>query len=403
MGRRAFDERRQRYGAESMRRVAIGCLIAVLVGLGASVPGFEAAAATPSLRLTRVTDLANVTAISARTGTRTLYVTEQSGVVRSIRGGALSSTPVVDLTDRVSQEGGELGLLGIVFSPDGTRMYVDYTDRDHNTQIDQFVMRGRNADASSRRTILTVDQPQANHKGGQLAFGPDGDLYIGLGDGGSEGDVGAGHAPGGNGQSLGTRLGKILRISPSPDAGDPAYTVPADNPFVGRAGVEPEIWAYGLRNPWRFSFDRANGDLWIGDVGQDKWEEIDHVAATNGRGAGKGDNFGWNRLEGTHPYEGTAPAGAVAPVHEISHDTGACAVTGGFVYRGKKLSSLVGDYVFSDTCDSTIRVLEPNGEGGVTMGDTGAQSKSVSTFGQANDGTLYVASLSDGIFRVDAA
>jgi len=403
MGRRAFDERRERYGAESMRRVAIGCLIAVVVGLGASVPGVEAAAATPSLRLTRVTDLANVTAISARTGTRTLYVTEQSGVVRSIRGGALSSTPVVDLTDRVSQEGGELGLLGIVFSPDGTRMYVDYTDRDHNTQIDQFVMRGRNADASSRRTILTVDQPQANHKGGQLAFGPDGDLYIGLGDGGSEGDVGAGHAPGGNGQSLGTRLGKILRISPNPDAGDPAYTVPADNPFVGRAGVEPEIWAYGLRNPWRFSFDRANGDLWIGDVGQYKWEEIDHVAATNGRGAGKGDNFGWNRLEGTHPYQGTAPAGAVAPVYEISHDTGACAVTGGFVYRGKKLSSLVGDYVFSDTCDSTIRVLEPNGEGGVTMGDTGAQSKSVSTFGQANDGTLYVASLSDGIFRVDAA
>ena len=191
-------------------------LIAVLVGLGASVSGVEAGAATPSLRLTRVTDLANVTAISARTGTRTLYVTEQSGVVRSIRGGALASTPVVDLTDRVSQDGGERGLLGIAFSPDGTQLYVDYTDRTGNTQIDRVRDARRDADGSSRRTILTVDQPQPNHNGGQLAFGPDGDLYIGLGDGGSEGDVGPGHAPGGNGQSLGTLLGKILRIDPTP-------------------------------------------------------------------------------------------------------------------------------------------------------------------------------------------
>ena len=168
------------------------------------------------LRLTRVTDLGNVTAMSARTGTRTLYVTEQSGVVRSIRGGALTSTPVVDLTDRVSQDGGEQGLLGLAFSPDGTRIYVDYTDRNGDTQIDEFAMRGRNADASSRRTVLTVDQPQPNHNGGQLAFGPDGMLYIGLGDGGVAGDIGAGHAPGGNGQSLGTLLGKILRIDPTP-------------------------------------------------------------------------------------------------------------------------------------------------------------------------------------------
>jgi len=279
-------------------------------------------------------------------------------------------------------------------------LYVDYTDTDGNTQIDQLRMRGRNADASSRRTILTVDQPQPNHNGGLLAFGPDGYLYIGLGDGGAQGDSGSGHAPGGNGQSLDTLLGKILRIAPNPAPGGRAYSVPPDNPFVGRGDARPEIWAYGLRNPWRFSFDRANGDLWIGDVGQNEWEEIDHVAATGGRDAGNGDNFGWNRLEGTHEYRGDPPDGVIGPVYEISHDTGACAVAGGFVYRGTKAPSLAGSYLFSDTCDSTIRALVPDG-GGVQMVDTGAASKNVSTFGQSNNGSLYVASLSDGIFRVD--
>ncbi len=263
-------------------------------------------------------------------------------------------------------------------------------------------MNGRNAVASSRRTILTVDQPQPNHNGGQLAFGPDGYLYIGLGDGGAQGDSGAGHAPGGNGQSLDTLLGKILRIAPNPEPGGAPYTVPADNPFVAEADARPEIWSYGLRNPWRFSFDRANGDLWIGDVGQNEWEEIDHVAATKGRDAGRGANFGWNRLEGTHAYRGSAPDDAVAPVYEISHDTGACAVAGGFVYRGTKIPSLVGNYLFSDTCDSVIRVLVADADGGLTMQDTGAASESVASFGQANNGTLYVISLADGIFRIDA-
>jgi glucose/arabinose dehydrogenase len=386
-----------------MRRVAIGCVIALLAGLGAAVPNVGAGAATPPLGLTRITDLGNVTAMSARTGTRTLYVTEQRGVVRSIRAGVLGSTPVVDLADRVSQDGGERGLLGLAFSPDGQFLYVDYTDRDGDTQVDQLAMRGRNADPSTRRTIISIKQPQANHNGGQVAFGPDGYLYIGLGDGGAAGDSGPGHAPGGNGQSLETLLGKILRISPNPDPNGEPYTVPADNPFVGRDDARPEIWSYGLRNPWRFSFDRANGDLWIGDVGQNEWEEIDHAVATNGRNAGKGLNFGWNRLEGTHEYQGDAPADAVEPVYEISHDTGACAVAGGFVYRGTKLRALVGDYLFSDTCESTIRALDPAANDGVTMRDTGAHSESVSSFGEANDGTLYVVSLSEGIFRIDAA
>ena len=382
-----------------MRRLAITCAIAlILCAFGQP----DAGVAAPAVHLTRISQLGGTTAMAARSGTRTLYVTQQGGTVRSIRNGTVAATPVVNLTDRVSQDGGERGLLGLAFSPDGTKLYVDYTDTDGNTQVDQFTMRGRNADASTRKTILSVDQPQPNHNGGQLVFGPDGYLYIGLGDGGGQGDRGPGHAAGGNGQSLRTLLGKILRIAPDPEPGESAYSVPPDNPFVGRSDARPEIWAYGLRNPWRFSFDRDSGDLWIGDVGQNAWEEVDHVAATDGRDAGKGDNFGWNRLEGMHPYRGEVPGTAVGPVYEISHDTGACAVVGGFVYRGTKIPGLTGDYLFSDNCDGTIRLLVPDAEGGVTMTDAGLKAESVSSFGQGNGGALYVLSQADGIYRIDA-
>jgi glucose/arabinose dehydrogenase len=381
-----------------MRRLAVAGTIAVLLAIVAS-PG----TAAPALRLTKVDDTQGLTAMAARPGSRTLYVTQQDGMVWSLRNGKPSDTPVVDLRARVSQDAGERGLLGIAFSPDGSKMYVDYTDRSAgNTQIDEYTMRGRNAVVSSRRNVLEVDQPQPNHNGGQLAFGPDGLLYIGMGDGGSEGDVGPGHAPGGNGQSLGTLLAKILRIDPTPTA-SAAYSVPADNAFVGVDGARPEIWAYGLRNPWRFSFDRSNGDLWIGDVGDSRYEEIDRVPATNGRDAGKGDNFGWNRLEGDHPFGGKAPADAVAPVEEISHSTGACAVVGGYVYRGTKIAGLDGTYLYTDNCDGTIRLLEPDGSGGVRAVDSGLKVSSPSSFGESNGGTLYVLSLSDGIYRIDAA
>ncbi len=390
-----------------MRRPAINCAIALALALcslgGAIVATAPAGAATPRLRLTPVAALEGATAMAARPGTRTLYVTQQGGAVRAIRRGQVSAAPVVDLTDRVSQDGGERGLLGLAFSPDGARLYVDYTDTDGNTRVDQLVMLGRNADPSSRRTILAVDQPASNHNGGQLAFGPDSYLYIGLGDGGAQGDRGPGHVAGGNAQSLGTLLGKILRIAPDPSSGDSAYSVPPDNPFVDRAGARPEVWAYGLRNPWRFSFDRANGDLWIGDVGQNAWEEIDHVPATNGRDAGRGDNFGWNRLEGTHAYGGEAPANAIAPVLDVSHDTGACAIVGGYVYRGTKIPALTGTYLFSDNCDGTIRAVAPDQAGGVTVRDSGLHAESVSSFGQGNGGALYVLSLADGVFRIDGA
>jgi glucose/arabinose dehydrogenase len=382
-----------------------GALLAVVAP--AAGAAHRATSVVPRLRLVRVSDIPGATAIAARKGDSTLYVTQQPGQVRAIRNGRTIAAPVLDLTARVSQEGGERGLLGIAFAPDGAKLYVDYTGNDGTIEIDEFTMRGRSVDAATRRTVLTVEHSEAtNHNGGQLAFGPDGDLYIGVGDGGGfSGDSGTGHAPGGNGQSLGTLLGKILRIDPTASGGA-AYTVPPDNPFVGTAGARPEIWAYGLRNPWRFSFDRATGDLWIGDVGQDAWEEIDHAVATDGRDAGRGDNFGWNHLEGTHPFRGAPPAGAVPPVYEVSHTTGVCAIIGGFVYRGTGIRGLAGSYLFSDECASTIRTLVPAGTGtdaGVVMHTTGVSSTQVSSFGQDNSGRLYVLSLDAGVFRVDRA
>ncbi len=218
----------------------------------------------PELKLVPVAAVDQPTAMAARRGTRTLYVAEQHGVVRTIRNGKLLDDPAVDLSDEVSQDGGERGLLGIAFSPDGAWMYVDYTGNDGDTRIDQLSMQGRNALPASRRTILTVEQPQPNHNGGQLAFGPDGYLYIGLGDGGAAGDQGSGHARGGNGQSLNTLLGKILRIAPSTASDGEPYTVPADNPFVGQAGARPEAtctrsrqrrrgWRRRTRRPQRSS------------------------------------------------------------------------------------------------------------------------------------------------------
>jgi glucose/arabinose dehydrogenase len=381
-----------------MRRLAIAGIAALLLLAGCLAARAAPVAARAELRLTKVAAVDDLTAMTARPHSRALYLGQQDGVVRMMRSGKVDATPTLDLSERVSQDGGERGLLGLTFSPDGTLLYVHYSDRDGNTQVDQYAMRGRHADPASRKSILQVEQPQPNHNGGQIVFGPDGSLYLGLGDGGGGGDVGPGHAPGGNGQSLATPLGKILRIVPDVAAG--GYTVPADNPFVGVDGARPEIWSYGLRNPWRFSFDRATGDLWIGDVGQSEYEEIDRAPASAGRDAGKGANFGWNHLEADHQYRGRAPDGAVAPVHEISHDTGACAVVGGFVYRGNKIAALDGTYLFADNCDGTVRMLEPEADG-FRVDDSGLEVAAVSSFAESNNGTLYVVSLTDGVYRID--
>src|SRR5205823_890591 len=216
-----------------------------------------------------------------------------------------------------------------------------------------------------------------------------GDLYIGLGDGGSEGD------PQNRGQNLDTLLGKILRIDPR-EGGPRPYAIPNDNPFVGRADARPEIWAYGLRNPWRFSFDRTSGDLWIGDVGQNAWEEVDFQRA----GSPGGQNYGWRLREGDHEYTGAPPADNVDPIYEYSHDTGGCVVTGGFVYRGAKIRDLQGAYVFSDYCLGKVTALVQRGNRVVAHQALGPRADLISSFGEDEQGELYVLSLDGPVYKL---
>jgi glucose/arabinose dehydrogenase len=343
------------------------------------------------IRLDAVARLSSPVGMTTRKGDPAVYVIEQGGRVRALRNGKLDPAPVLDVSSLIVS-GGEQGLLGIAFSPDGRYLYLDYTDTSGDTHIAELAMRGDRPDPGSRRNLLIVDQPFANHNGGQLAFGPDGYLYIALGDGGSAGD------PNGNGQSLGTLLGKILRISPRPSGGRP-YGIPADNPFVRRSGARPEIWDYGLRNPWRFSFDPGTGDLWIGDVGQGDWEEIDHEPARRG-----GRNYGWNRREGSHPYQGDAPPGAVAPVTEYSHQSGGCTVIGGSVYRGRAIPDLAGAYLYGDYCAGWIRAVPVNRDGGVgDYRDLGVNVRSLTSFGVDQRGELYALSQAGEVYRVLSA
>ena len=345
--------------------------------------------ASVRIGLRRIATLDQPISIAVRAGDPALYVAEKTGRVVAIRGGHVVATPVLDLSGRVSQ-GGEQGLLGIAFSPDGRYLYADFTDAAGNTHVTQWAFPGGRADARSERTILYVRQPYANHNGGQIAFGPDGDLYVGLGDGGSEGD------PQGNGQNLATLLGKILRIRPTTSGPHP-YTIPPDNPFVGRAGARPEIWAYGLRNPWRFSFDAKTGNLWIGDVGQNEWEEVDVLPA----GSGGGQNYGWNLTEGIHPYNGASPpANWTRPVYEYSHAHGGCAIIGGYVYRGTAIRGLRGAYLFSDNCLGGIGALKVVGARVVGERGLGQHVVSPSAFGEDDAGDLYVLSLDGVVYQV---
>jgi glucose/arabinose dehydrogenase len=336
----------------------------------------------------QVATLEQPLALVVRNGDPALYVAEKTGRVMAIRDSEVDPTPVLDLSEAVSL-GGEQGLLGLAFSPDGRFLYVNYTDVRGDTRLVEYAMRDDRAVPSSRRQLLFVDQPYDNHNGGDLVFGPDGYLYIGLGDGGSGGD------PHGNAQSLGTLLGKMLRIDPRPAGGDP-YTIPPDNPFVDRAGARPEIWAYGLRNPWRYSFDRATGDLWIADVGQSAWEEIDRHPAD----APSGANYGWNLVEGSHRYAGAPPDGAIPPAYEYSHEAGGCVVIGGAVYRGTAIPALTGAYLFADLCRGELEALRLGADGDVEHAMLGPTVPNVSSFGEDADGEIYVLSLGGGVYRL---
>jgi glucose/arabinose dehydrogenase len=327
--------------------------------------------------------------MAVRPGGTALYVAQKTGRVVAIRGGGVVRTPVLDITEQVSL-GSEQGLLGLAFSPSGQHLYVNYTDANGDTRVTGYRMRDGRADPATRRNVLFVDQPYSNHNGGNLAFGPDGYLYIGLGDGGSGGD------PHGNGQSLSTLLGKMLRIDPRP-SGERPYGIPSDNPFVDRPDARPAIWAYGLRNPWRYSFDRLTGDLWIADVGQNEWEEVDRQPA----GSAGGENYGWNVLEGQHPFSGAeVPSDAVPPMFEYSQDAGGCTVIGGYVYRGEAIPELQGAYVFGDLCLGRIEALRVE-EGRVTGHRVlGPEVPSLSSFGEDTRGELYAMSLGGEVYRL---
>jgi glucose/arabinose dehydrogenase len=346
-----------------------------------------------SVRLEEVASgLAAPVHLTAPAGDPRLFVVEQPGRIRVVEDGRLLPTPFLDLTDRV-RSGGERGLLSVAFHPDyarNGRLFVYYTDLDGDTRVERYTVTDDpdRADPASAKPILSVEQPYANHNGGLVVFGPDGKLYVGLGDGGSGGD------PQGNGQDLGTLLGKILRIDV--DAGDP-YAVPPDNPFVGRAGARPEIWAYGLRNPWRFAFDRSAGLLYIADVGQNEWEEIDVAPADRG-----GLNYGWNTMEGSHCFGSSSCAreGLTAPVVEYPHSEG-CSVTGGHVYRGRRAPSLAGRYVYGDYCQGWVRTLRRSASGDperqtLALGDVG----SILSFGEDSAGELYLLSSNGRVYRM---
>ena len=280
------------------------------------------------------------------------YLAERAGVVRDLDLATGESTAVLDITDETTTDS-ERGLLGLVVAPDGGHLYVSSTNLDGDSRVVEYAIADDGAlDETSARTVLALDQPFPNHNGGHLVFGPDGLLYIGLGDGGAAGD------PLEAGQDRGQLLGSILRIDPAGIDGS-AYAIPADNPFVGEEGARPEVWLKGVRNPWRFSFDRATGDLWVGDVGQDEIEEIDHLPAdADGLNAGRGLNLGWNAMEGDQPYDdGVEPEDHTPPVFTYTHAEGGCSVAGGFVYRGSTIPELFGAYLYADYCAGDLRAL----------------------------------------------
>jgi len=328
-------------------------------------------------------------------GTGRVFALEQAGRIRIIRDGSLLEQPFLDITGQVGCCG-ERGLLGLAFHPryrENGYFYVNYTDTNGDTSISRFQVSPDNpdvADGGTEKRLLFVPQPYPNHNGGAVVFGPDGFLYLGLGDGGSGGD------PQGNGQSTQTLLGKILRIDV--DSGDP-YTIPPDNPFASGGGL-PEIWAYGLRNPWRMSFDRLTGDLYIGDVGQNAYEEIDFLPA----GAPSGVNFGWNYREGLHPFQGTPPndLALVDPVAEYAHDQG-CSVTGGAVYRGAALPDWQGVYLYGDYCTGLIWGLRRSPDGSWQQGPLFETGGNITSFGEDEAGEIYLADYSGTIYRLSPA
>jgi glucose/arabinose dehydrogenase len=358
-----------------------------------ATPGKSPAAiAARSARLKRIGTFSSPVYVTAPPADKhRLFVVEQAGRIRVVKDGHKLGAPFLDISSQV-QSGGERGLLSMAFAPDYTssgRFYVYFNDHGGDIHIQECKRASANrAAAGSARNLLTIEHSEfPNHNGGQLEFGPDKHLYAGIGDGGSAGD------PHGHGQSLDTRLAKLLRIDPRHGK---RYSVKG-NPFVGRSGARKEIWAYGLRNPWRFSFDRATGDLVIGDVGQDAVEEIDFAR----RGKGKGANYGWNVFEGNRRFHSGSAPGAVRPRVTHTHDAGYCSITGGYVVRDRSLGSLYGRYLYGDLCNPTLRSVKLGRSGGAS-GDraTKLSVPDLVSLGEDARGRVYTVSHDGAVSRV---
>lgn len=367
---------------------------------------------TTPVAVVTVATVTQPTALTVAPNGTDLWITERQGRIRRLERTVADGTerfvlapePVLDLSGGVGVAG-EGGLLGLVVSVDGEELFVNYTDTGGTTVVAAHPVLddATVGPADQARTVLTIDQPYSNHNGGDLHIGPDRLLYVSVGDGGSGGD------PLGSGQDTGTLLGSLLRIDPTPSA-DAGYTVPADNPLVDDPDARPEIWLYGVRNPWRFSFDPGTGDLWIGDVGQNRIEEIDRLpAGPDGTGAGAGDNLGWNRMEGDEPYDtspGPPATGHVGPILTYTHDGGACSVTGGEVVRDPALPGLYGVYLFADFCRAGVVGLQPRDNdqpaaAALTVGnDPGDALSGIVAFGRGPDNELYTVAQGGAISRI---
>jgi glucose/arabinose dehydrogenase len=334
--------------------------------------------------------------LTAPAGDARLFIVEKGGLVKIVKSGATLAAPFLDLTSLVSS-GSEQGLLGLAFDPQyaaNGRFFVSYTNLAGDNVLASYQVSSDadRADPASAVVRLTVGQPYDNHNGGHIVFGPDGYLYFGIGDGGSGGD------PEGHGQDRNDLLGSLLRLDVS---GTTGYAVPASNPFAGTAGARGELWDWGLRNPWRFSFDRSTGDLYIGDVGQNEREEID--VSTAGSGGGKGLNYGWSIMEGTRCYNAAScdMSGLTLPVLDYTHSDG-CSVTGGYVYRGSAIPALAGTYFYSDFCGGWVRSFRYVGGAVTEAGSWNALEPGggVPSFGEDSAGELYILSASGGVYRI---
>lgn len=368
-------------------------------GGAASSTASAARSASAGVRLVQVGSFRQPVSVTGAPGDPSrVFVVQRGGQVMLLLHGHTQSRPFLDIGGAVEAQGSdEQGLLGLAFAPDYAKsglFYVDYTVPGNDIVVVQYQRAAGNANLAnpaSAHVLLRIDHHSyTNHNGGQLAFGPEGDMYIGVGDGGSEDD------PEGNGQDTGTLLAKILRVHPSPGGG---YTIPSSNPFVGKTGKRPEIWAYGLRNPWRFSFDRATGDLIVGDVGQDLEEEIDFASA----GTGAGANYGWSVWEGDRRNKPGAAAHAVFPALVALHSSGYCAIIGGYVVRDRSLPSLNGRYLFGDFCRPQIESVNLRHGHASGLRATGLQVSATSSFGQDASGHIYISSLNGPVYRIARA